>query len=95
MQYVLDENGDKVYGSHHIADQLQVEWGQILNFSGGTCFNIDFPSLMNFQKCVTPEDNIILTALPSLEEFKEVVWAMKRWKASGYDGYTVEFFQAS
>lgn len=46
-------------------------------------------------KLVTRDQNLALMRKATLEEVEEAVKDMKRNKAPGPDGYTVEFYQAS
>ncbi|XP_042443883.1 uncharacterized protein LOC122028980 [Zingiber officinale] len=43
---------------------------------------------------VSTEDNLMLAALPSAEEVKQVVWSMCQDSAAGPDGFSVAFYRA-
>ncbi|KAG6466433.1 hypothetical protein ZIOFF_075771 [Zingiber officinale] len=43
---------------------------------------------------VSTEDNLMLAALPSSEEVKQVVWSMCQDSAAGPDGFSVAFYRA-
>lgn len=52
-----------------------------------TMFLSSIPSL------ITAEDNLMLTAIPSLEEVKEAVWSLDPHSAAGPDGFNGWFFR--
>lgn len=46
----------------------------------------------HFTTIITPQDNIFLNTIPSIQEIPATVFAINPIKASGPDGYTSRFF---
>lgn len=85
-----DKQGNWLHSREDLQDLLNDHFSSITS-STNPFMDEDLLNIINTE--VTEEDNLMLTAEPTDEEIRSIVFLIKPWAAPGPDGYQAGFYQ--